>query len=139
MSVIANEQYVSGAGVIAINAPTNATFTGAWIKVGETDVIAFQAQVGAGHANPTSAWGVDVTDDEDPARPVLGPTPLTMSATFTGQNPAGAGAAINFLFQFGPNAPMPMPCCKWMRFNLVRTSGGDGTGLNIALHKKGVL
>ena len=139
MSVIGNEQYVSSAGVVAVNAPTNATFTGAWLRVDSADVIAFQGIVASGHANPTSAWGVDVTDDEDPARPVLGPTPLVMSATFTGQNPAGAGVAINFLFQFGPSAPMPMPCCKWMRFNLVRTSGGDGSGLSIAWHKKGVL
>lgn len=126
MAMAANQQNYTPEGGV----PTNADWTGAWVDISQMDAIAFIAKL-TGTGNPVAAWEADVTDyevaDKDPS-----PTPITMTSDMTAQNPAGNGAAINFLFQFDP-----IPRAKWMRFKYNRASAGSASNLlNISMNKK---
>lgn len=119
--------YASTAGVPGV--ASNASFTGAWIPIQRVGSIGFQVKM-AGTSNPQGTWGVDVTDDDDPnvTTPTMGATPLTLTAAMIAQNPAGAGVAIDYLFQF-----TPAPRAKWIRFTYTRIGGGSATATSLKI------
>ena len=108
-----------------ISAPSNATVTGPWIAIGGFTNLGFLAKC-TGTGNPSGTWFVDVSDDEDTARPVLGPVRLANTAEMTAAAPAGAGVAISAIFPFF-NLYGGCPRAKWIRLGLTINSGGSAS------------
>lgn len=106
-------------------AATNANFTGHWIKLADLVSIGFQVNL-TGTGNPTGTFTFEVTDDPDPVnRATMTPTPVSTSGWQGGvTNPAGTGAALNFLAWADP-----CPRAEWGRFKYTASSGGSASKL----------
>lgn len=128
---IENDHYASAV-------TTAATFTGAWLRISEIHELAFQIKL-TGTAAPTSTWGLDITDDLDPAAgSPLGVAAVTLPSAYTASNPAGDSANLAVNFAFGPGQSAPMPIARWCRLKLTQVSGGAASCLSIGVVGKRV-
>ena len=113
------QNYFTAGGV-----PTNASFVGPWIPCNNNGAIGFLV-VMTGTSAPVGTWGVDVTNDNQPASASdLGATPVAATAVMTSNNPSGNSANLNFIAQYAPAPP-----AKWIRFKYTATSGGSASNL----------
>lgn len=87
--------------------------------------VGFQVVLPAG-GSPIGTFVFEITDDDNPAAAVLGPTALTLPSSMAAGQPTD-GSARNFLFDFDP-----APTALFMRMRYARISGG-AVGLYVGI------
>lgn len=95
---------------------------GPWLKKDGVNVVSFQA---AWTGDPAGAWAVDVSNDgevADEPSGKLGATALTLPASISAGDPAGA--AGNFYFDVEVAA-------AWIRLRYVRASGTGSISVGV--------
>src|SRR6478735_419181 len=85
--------------------------TGDWVKLSVHRMISFQAKW---TGTPVGTFSFEVTNDTNPASPVLGITVLTPPSKFLNGNPNGSAA--DFVFEF------PSASWKWIRIKYTNIS-----------------
>jgi hypothetical protein len=100
------------------------TLTSDWVKLSVHRMISFQAKWAS---TPVGTFSFEVSNDPDPAFPVLGVTVLTPPTKFANGNPNGAAGDFTFEFPYAP--------WKWIRIKYTNISGSGV--LSVGVEAKG--
>lgn len=108
----------------AVATSLGASFNGPWVDMEGLYGIGWQVKWTGAAGSAVGAFGFDITCDQDPSRPALGATRLTLVAAMLVAGAAPNSNDSNFFFDFTSGVAGGFrPNAKWMRLVYTRTSG----------------